>query len=150
MKWKDEYEDCVRKVCEQFREEKLNCTYECDPSVGWCDVYFRLEKVACIRWYVDTQQIYFIHCPTKWVFVNKFTDEEKVWEFGEQLNDDWEWSVEKSEGETYRCSEVDRMTEEEIKQKIIGWAEHLKELLVANKKDKIEKRKQLIEKDFQC
>ena len=81
---------------------------------------------------------------------NKFTDEEKVWELGEQLGDEWEWSLEKSEGETYRCSEVDRMTEEEIKQKIIGWAEHLKELLVANKKDKIEKRKQLIEKDFQC
>ena len=110
MKWKDEYEDCVRKVCEQFREEKLHCTYECDPKVGWCDVYFRLEKVACIRWYVDTQEIYFIHCPTKWVFVNKITDEEKVWEFGEQLGDEWEWSLEKSEGETYRCSEVDIFT----------------------------------------
>lgn len=152
MKWKKSYENCVKKVCEQFKDEKLDCTYDCDHNVGWCDVYFRLEKVACVRWYVDTQEIYFIHCPTKWVFVNRITNEEKVWELGDQhnLNSNWVFSPEKSQGETFICDAVDKLTDKEIKQKIIGWADNLKELLIANKKDKIEKRKQLIEKDFQC
>lgn len=150
MKWKKSYENCIKKVCKQFNDESLDCTYDCDPNIGWCDIYFRLLKVASVRWYVDSQQIYFIHCPTKWVFVNKFTKEEKVWEFGVSLGHEWEWSHEKSQGETYTCAEVDKLTDKEIKEKIIGWAEHLREFLSAHKKDKIEKRKQQIEKDFQC